>query len=214
MSVTLTPGKGRRRTASAARARPRSSARASGRRRRGLLLPRQLLLPVLVLLTFVAALICDPAAVMRLVWACLSGAFGEPVQIVGSAILVSVVVVMVWSFRSPPTSVPARRKSVRRQAERTTSCRDPSASRIKQQDAADAPKPRPRTRRTPEAADAQGTSQPRPSPANSGTPPPKQSNAAGKTSRSKTLRDSSPIPTSKPDSTKASAKVNVASPGA
>ncbi len=199
MSASSAAGKSKRRTASAARARPRSHARSSGRWRRVLLLLWELLPLVLALLAFVAAFIFDPVAITRLVWACVSGNLGEPVQIAGSVILLCVVAAIVWAFRPLPSSVPGRQKSVRRHARRTTSGKDASASGVERRDAADAPKRRTRNRSTPEVAAAPEAPEPDPRPSNSSAKSRTQSKVAGenKTSRSKIVRDASQNTTSR-----------------
>jgi hypothetical protein len=169
----------RRRTASAARARPRSRAKSSGRSRRGLLLLGKLLPLVLVLSAFVAAFIFDPEAIMRLVWACVTGNFGARVQIAGAAVLLSVAAAMVWAFRPLPASVPGRDKSVRRHARRATSGKDASAAGIKPRDATNPPKRRTRNQSTAEAVVAPEAPEPAPKPANARSRSTKPSKARG-----------------------------------
>jgi hypothetical protein len=86
------------------------------------LLPWRLVPLVLVVLVFIAGFILDPEAVMRLVWACVSGAFGRRVQIAGGAILLGVVAVTVWAFRPLAPSGPVRQaKAARRPSGRAPS---------------------------------------------------------------------------------------------
>lgn len=191
MSASSAPGKSRRRTASAARARPRSRARPSGRWRRALRVLWDLLPFLLVLLVFAMALTFDPEAIMRLVWACVSGTFGKPVQIAGAVILFSIVAVAVWAFRPLPASVPDRGKNVRRPARHRTSGNDASAGA---EEGAGTPKRRTRKRTTPDAAAVPEAPELEKGPPNSPATPRTQSTKAGdgKASRGKTLRESSP----------------------
>jgi len=193
MPAASASGKSKRRTTSAGRARPRSSARRTGRwLRLPLMLWEQLPL-LLTLLVFVAAFTFDPEAVTRLVWACVSGTFGTPVQIAGAAILLSVVAATLWAFRPLPSYVRGQQKSVRRPATRTTSVKDASASDAKQREDADAPKRRTRNRSTSETAPAPEAREHLLRPSNSSAISRTQSNMAGeeKKTRSKTPRDSS-----------------------
>jgi hypothetical protein len=192
MSASSAPGKSsRRRTASAARGRPRPRARSSGRWRRLLRVLWDLLPFLLLLLVFAMALTFDPEAVMRLIWACVSGTFGKPVQITGAVTLFSIVAVAVWAFWPVPASVPDRGKNVRRPARHKTSGNDASASG---EGDAGTPKRRSRNRTTPDAAVAPEALEPVPTPPNPPVTSRTRSTTAGngKTTRSKTPRESSP----------------------
>jgi hypothetical protein len=127
MPTSSTRVRGQRRAASAARPRPRSRAGSSARWWLGLRLLWRLLPLVVVLLVFIAAFTFDPEAVMRLICACVTGTFGQRVQIVGATILLCVVAATVWAFRPLPSAIPARQaKAVRRPAGRATPGRNAS----------------------------------------------------------------------------------------
>lgn len=64
-----------------------------------------LLPPVLVLLFSMAVFIFDPAAVTRLVWACVNGSLGRPAQFTGSTTLFGVFAATIWAFR-PLSTLP------------------------------------------------------------------------------------------------------------
>jgi hypothetical protein len=148
----------------------------------------------LVLVAFVAAFIFDPEAVVRLVWACVTGNFGARVQIAGAAVLLSVAAVTVWAFRPVLSPSPGRDKSVRRRASRPTSGKDASTTGIKQREAATSPKRRTRNPSTPEVAVAPEAPEPGPKPPNARARPTRRPKAAGeaKTSNPGATRLSGP----------------------
>jgi len=194
MPAASAPGKSKRRTKSSGRARARSSARRTGWWWRFPLLLWQLLPLVLTLLVFVAAFTLDPDAVVRLVWACVSGTFGKPVQIAGAGILLGVVGATAWAFRPLPRDVRGQQKTIRRPARRTTSGKDASASGADHRVDAEAPKRRTGNRSASEAAPAPEAPEHLVRPSDSSAISRTQSNMAGeaKKSRSKILRDSPP----------------------
>jgi hypothetical protein len=164
MSASSAAGKSRRRPASPARARSRSRARKPNRPWRIPPLLWELAPLLLALVAFLLAFILDPPAVGHLVWACVSGRFGEPVQIAASAGLLSLVGATAWAFR--PTTVPASGKQPARrprQRARVPAGDRPSGGDVSQDDASP-PRRRTRTPGTAKAAtDAPDGESPRPS---------------------------------------------------
>lgn len=153
MSASPAPKKrSGRRPVSAARSPTRSRGKSSVRWQRLPLLLWRLLPLVLVLLAFMAAFTFDPEAVLRLVWACVSGAFGKSMQIAGLVILLCLVTATVWAFRPLPSDHSGEPKSIRRPARRASSGKNASASGPGQREEADAPRRQTRDRTTPEAA--------------------------------------------------------------
>jgi hypothetical protein len=81
------------------------------------------LLPVLALGCFaLVAFVLDPAAVIRLAWACVSGAFGGYVQLAVAVVLLAATAATVWAFWPDPAPPP------RRSASRATAQRKPRAA--------------------------------------------------------------------------------------
>lgn len=75
------------------------------------------LLPLIALMLFaLVAFVLDPAAVIRLVWACVSGVFGSSVQLTAAAVLLSATAVTIWAFWPEP--LPPPRNATRGSASR------------------------------------------------------------------------------------------------
>lgn len=130
-----------------------------------MLLLWELLPLLLVLLVALAAFTFEPEAVVRLVWACVNGSFGEKVQIVGTAVVLGVIAATVWAFRPEPSATPARKKTARRPAKRAAPKQD--VADAEQGDAAETPQRRKRGQNKPEAGAEAETMEPRVKTANS-----------------------------------------------
>jgi hypothetical protein len=106
---------------SSARKRLRSPRRAAGTRRsrrppvavwrRVVRFVWELLPFILLLWVVVAAFLTDPAALASVIWACLAGAFGSPVQLGAAILLVAAVGLVVWAFWPEPSAPPQQRRA-------------------------------------------------------------------------------------------------------
>jgi hypothetical protein len=122
---------------------PRGASRTHRSRRPPVALWRQVvrlvweLLPFILLLCVVLALfLADPAALARLMWACLAGAFGRPVQFGAAILTVAAVGLIVWAFWPEP-SVPTQRRraatgSGRRRKAAPSTVSDPAPAELAQ----------------------------------------------------------------------------------
>lgn len=153
MSTSSGRDKARQRTAaSAARGRRRPRARSSGRLRRALRLLWDLSPLLLVLFVFAVGLTLDPAGAAQLLWACVSGDFGEPVQIASSISLLCIAGVTLWAFRPQPSDSPSRGKPGRRQTTRAKAAKRTAEGGAREQDAVSAAPGEVRMGSTPEPA--------------------------------------------------------------
>jgi hypothetical protein len=71
----------------------------------------ELLPPILLLCVVLAAFLADPAALARVIWTCLSGAFGRSVQLGAAVLSVAAVGMVAWAFWPEPSAPPPRRRA-------------------------------------------------------------------------------------------------------
>jgi hypothetical protein len=96
------------------------------------------LLPfILLLCMMLAVLLVDPAAVASVIWACLAGAFGRPVQLGAAILLVTAVGLVVWAFWPERPAPPQRRRAAagagrRRKAAPSSTASDSAAADLAQ----------------------------------------------------------------------------------
>jgi hypothetical protein len=73
------------------------------------------LLPFILLLCVVlVAFLANPAALAGMIWACLAGALGRPVQLGAAILLFAAVGMVVWAFWPEPVAPPQRRRGAAR----------------------------------------------------------------------------------------------------